>query len=270
MSAAAEHAAVRPRAPGTEARLDSARQRHLLRLGDTSLVLGQRLGEWIGHAPALEEDLALANLALDFIGQARLFLTYAGECEGRGRDEDALAYLRTEQEFFNLTLAEQPNGDFAQTIVRQWLIDGWQLEVLQGLSASRDARLAAIAAKALKETRYHLRFSSGWLVRLGDGTEESHARAQAALDRLWRFTEELFTPDEVDALLAAEGIAPPLAELAAGWNAAVEATLTEATLRRPPAVCYPWHGKRGQHTEHLGRLLAEMQYLPRAYPGAQW
>lgn len=250
--------------------LESARLHQLLRLGDTSLVLGQRLGAWIGHAPALEEDLALANLALDLIGQARLFLSYAGEREGRGRDEDTLAFLRTEQEFFNLTLAEQPNGDFAQTIVRQWLIDGWQLEVFRALSASSDTRLAGIAGKALKETRYHLRFSGGWLVRLGDGTEESHARVQTALDRLWRFTEELFAPDPVDTLLAAEGIAPPLAEIAADWNTAVEATLAEATLRRPLALPHPWHGKRGQHTEHLGRLLAEMQYLPRAYPGARW
>lgn len=244
--------------------------RYLLRLGDTSLVLGQRLGEWIGHAPALEEDLALANLSLDFIGQARLLLTYAGEVEGRGRDEDALAFLRDPQEFFNLTLAEQPNRDFGYTIVRQWLIDAWQLEVYEGLLRSSDRRLADIAAKALKETRYHYRFSSGWLVRLGDGTEESHRRVSRALDDLWRFTHELFTPDEVDEQLADAGIAPRLQELEPRWSARIDETLREATLERPQSVHYPWHGKRGQHTEYLGHMLAEMQYLQRAYPGAKW
>ena len=161
-----------------DAALRAAHLRYVLRLGDTSLVLGQRLGEWVGHAPELEEDLGLANLALDLIGQARLLLSYAGELEGRGRDEDALAFLRDAPEFMNLTLAEQPNGDFGQTIVRQWLIDTWQLQVYEGLAASCDARLAAIAAKALKETRYHHRFSSGWLARLGDGTPESRRRVQ--------------------------------------------------------------------------------------------
>ena len=153
---------------------------YLLRLGDTSLVLGQRLGEWIGHSPALEEDLGLANLSLDLVGQARLLLTYAGEVEGKGRDEDALAFFRDAPQFMNHALAEQPNGDFAQTMVRQVLLDAWQLEMYQALSSSADTRLAAIAAKALKESRYHFRFSSGWLIRLGDGTEESHRRAQSA------------------------------------------------------------------------------------------
>src|SRR5215471_10155831 len=191
----------------SDAALEEARLRYVLRLADTSLVLGQRLGEWVGHAPALEEDLALANLSLDLIGQARLLLTYAGELEGRGRDEDALAFLRDAPDFVNLTLAEQPNGDFGQTIVRQWLIDAWQLEVYEALSPSCDTRLAAIAAKALRETRYHYRFSSGWLMRLGDGTPESQRRAQRALDDLWRFTAELFTPDDVDGRLARIGIA---------------------------------------------------------------
>ena len=250
--------------------LHAAHVRYVLRLGDTSLILGQRLGEWIGHAPALEEDLGLANLALDFIGQARLLLTYAGELEGRGRDEDALAFLREAPEFANLTLVEQPNGDFACTIVRQWLVDSWQLQLFQGLAASADARLAAIAAKALKETRYHYRFSSGWLVRLGDGTPESQQRAQRALDELWRFTAELFAADEIDERMSAAGIAPALPPLATRWAARVEADLAAATLRRPAAQPYPWHGKRGVHTEHLGRLLAEMQHLPRAYPGARW
>ena len=190
------------------------------RLGsDTSLVLGQRLGEWLGHAPALEEDLALANLSLDLIGQARLLLTYAGELEGRGRDEDALAFLRDAPEFLNLTLAEQPNGDFGHTIVRQWLIDAWQLEIYGALEHSADTRLAAIAAKALRETRYHYRFSSGWLVRLGDGTPESHGRVQSALDALWRFTAELFTPDEVD-----EHMSPIRGTASAACTASISAT----------------------------------------------
>jgi ring-1,2-phenylacetyl-CoA epoxidase subunit PaaC len=243
---------------------------YVVRLADTALVLGQRLAEWVGHAPALEEDLAVANLSLDLIGQARLLLTYAGELEGRGRDEDALAFLRDAPEFANLTLAEQPNGDFAATIVRQWLMDSWQLEVYQGLCTSTDTRLAAIAAKALRETRYHYRFSSGWLVRLGDGTPESRLRTQRALDELWRFTAELFTPDEIDERMSSAGIAPSLAALATRWSARIEADLAAATLRRPPAQPYPWHGKRGVHTEHLGHLLAEMQHLPRAYPGARW
>ena len=264
MSAVAEAPA------GRDTVLEAARLRYVLRLADTSLVLGQRLGEWVGHAPALEEDLGVANLALDLIGQARLLLAYAGELEGRGRDEDALAYLRDAPEFLNLTLAEQPNGDFADTIVRQWLIDAWQLEIYTGLSASTDERLAAIAAKALKETSYHYRFSSGWLTRLGDGTDESHARTQRALESLWRFTEELFAPDEVDERMTAAGVAAPLAAAGARWRERVAADLRRATLQCPPQQPHPWHGKRGVHTEHLGHLLAEMQHLPRTYPGARW
>ncbi len=248
----------------------TAHLRYVLRLADTSLVLGQRLGEWVGHAPALEEDLGLANLALDHIGQARLLLTYAGELEGQGRDEDALAYLRDAPEFTNLTLAEQPNGDFGDTIVREWLIDCWQLEIYGALLSSADTRLAAIAAKALKETRYHHRFSSGWLIRLGDGTEESHRRVQLSLDTLWRFTSELFAPDDVDERMRAAGIAPALPELNARWSARIDEDLSAATLARPAAQPYPWHGRRGVHTEHLGRLLAEMQHLQRTYPGARW
>jgi ring-1,2-phenylacetyl-CoA epoxidase subunit PaaC len=250
--------------------VQSAHCRYLLRLGDTSLVLGQRLAEWVGHSPALEEDLGLANLSLDLIGQARLLLSYAGELEGQGRDEDALAYLRDAPAFLNMTLAEQPNGDFGRTIVRQCLLDAWQLEVYAGLAASSDTRLASIAAKAIKETRYHFRFSSGWLVRLGDGTEESHRRVQDALNELWRFTTELFAADEVDDALAAAGVAPRLAELQPRWSARIDEVLQEATLVRPAAIPYQWHGKRGVHTEYLGHVLAEMQHLQRTYPGAQW
>jgi ring-1,2-phenylacetyl-CoA epoxidase subunit PaaC len=244
--------------------------RYALRLGDTSLVLGQRLAEWVGHSPALEEDLGLANLSLDLVGQARLLLSYAGEVEGKGRDEDALAFFRDAPAFVNLTLAEQPNGDFGQTIVRQCLLDAWQLEVYEGLLASGDARLAGIAAKAIKETRYHFRFSSGWLVRLGDGTADSKRRVQLALNDLWRFTTELFAADDVDTALLAAGVAPDLAALQPRWMARVDEVLNEATLVRPAPVPYQWHGKRGIHTEHLGHMLAQMQHLQRTYPGAQW
>jgi ring-1,2-phenylacetyl-CoA epoxidase subunit PaaC len=250
--------------------LTEARFRYLLRLGDTSLVLGQRLAEWVGHSPALEEDLGLANLALDLVGQARLLLSYAAEIEGQGRDEDALAFLRDAPAFVNLTLAEQPNGDFGRTIVRQCLLDAWQLEVYEGLMESTDARLASIAAKAIKETRYHFRFSSGWLVRLGDGTAESQRRVQEPLNELWRFTTELFAADEVDDTLAAVGIAPALPALQPRWLARIDEVLQEAALVRPAAVPYQWHGKRGVHTEHLGHMLAQMQHLQRTYPGAQW
>jgi ring-1,2-phenylacetyl-CoA epoxidase subunit PaaC len=243
---------------------------YVLRLADTSLVLGQRLGEWVGHAPALEEDLALANIALDLIGQARLLLSYAGEIEGQGRDEDALAFLRDAAEFCNVSLAEQPNGDFGQTIVRQFLLDAWQLELYESLSGSSDARLAEIAAKAVKETRYHLRFSAGWLVRLGDGTAESHARVAQALDTLWRFTDELVAPDALDEEMAAAGIGPSLGTLRARWEQRVGAVLEEASLQRPAAARYLWHGKRGVHTEHLGHMLAEMQHLARTFRGAAW
>ena len=250
--------------------MSEATVEYLLRLGDTSLVLGQRLGEWIGHSPALEEDLGLANLALDLMGQARLLLTYAGEVEGQGRDEDALAFFRDAPQFKNLTLAEQPNGDFAQTIMRQFLLDAWQIELYEALVASTDSRLAAIAAKAVKESRYHYRFSSGWVVRLGDGTEESHRRMQSALDALWRFTDEIFASDEIDDQMAAAGIAPKLALLQPRWSARVDEVLREATLQRPQSARYPWHGKRGVHSEHLGHMLTEMQHLQRTYPGAQW
>jgi len=244
--------------------------RYVLRLGDTSLVLGQRLAEWVGHSPALEEDLGLANLSLDLVGQARLLLTYAGEIEGQGRDEDALAFFRDAPAFVNLTLAEQPNGDFGRTIARQCLLDAWQLEVYEGLLGSSDPQLAGIAAKAIKETRYHFRFSSGWLVRLGDGTEESHRRVQDAVHDLWRFTTELFAADDVDDVLVAAGVAPDLGALQLRWSARMDEVLKEATLVRPAAVPYQWHGKRGVHTEHLGHMLAEMQHLQRTHPGAQW
>lgn len=243
---------------------------YVLRLADASLILAQRLGELVGHAPALEEDLGLANIGLDLIGQARLLLTYAGEIEGKGRTEDALAFLREHRDFLNPILVEQPNGDFGQTIVRQFLIAAWQFELYERLAQSSDVRLAEIAGKALKETRYHLRYSANWLVRLGDGTPESHERAQRALDQLWPYTMELFAADEIDDEMMRAGIAPDSAAVRVGWNAHVDAVLAEATLQRPADKPYLWRGKRGDHSEHLGRLLAEMQYMQRTYPGANW
>lgn len=256
---------------GNSARVATAsRVRDLLRIADTSLVLAQRLGEWVGHAPAIEEDLGLANTALDLLGQSRLLLSYAGELEGRGRDEDALAFLREEPDFLNATLAEQPNGDFGDTIVRQFLIDAYQLELYERLTSCADSRLAEIAAKSVKETRYHVRFSSAWLVRLGDGTAESHARVQASLDRLWPYTRELFDADELDREIAAAGLGPDLAALRGAWLDRVDAVLAEATLRRPAESPYHWYGKQGRHSEHLGYILADLQHLQRAHPGASW
>ena len=244
--------------------------RAVLRLADTNLVLAQRLGEWVGHAPALEEDLGLANMSLDLIGQARLLLAHAGELEGCGRDEDALAYLRAESEYLNLTLVEQPNGDFADTIVRQFLFDAWQCGVYEGLARSSDATLAAIAAKGHAEAAYHLRYSGGWLERLGDGTPESHARAARSLANLWPFVSELFVDDEVDRAVAEAGIAPLPSSLEKAWSVRVDATLSAATLARPAPAPFAWYGKQGRHSEHLGYLLAEMQSLHRAHPGATW
>jgi ring-1,2-phenylacetyl-CoA epoxidase subunit PaaC len=268
---------MNPIQPGIESSMADAREigaqplfRYVLRLGDLSLVLGQRLGEWVGHSPALEEDLGLANIALDLIGQARLLLTYAGEVEGLGRDEDQMAYLREQGEYFNAILAEQPNGDFGQTIVRQVLVDAFQLELYERMTCSRDERLAAIAAKSVKEVRYHLRYSSDWLVRLGDGTEESRGRVQSALELLWPYTVELFAEDDLDRTMAGNGVAPSLADVHSGWLRRIDAILTEATLKRPADRPHAWHGKRGQHSEHLGYILAEMQYLQRTHPGARW
>jgi ring-1,2-phenylacetyl-CoA epoxidase subunit PaaC len=255
----------------TEAGPDAQdRFRYVLRLADANLILAQRLGELVGHAPALEEDLGLANIGLDLLGQARLLLAYAGAIEGKGRTEDMLAFLREHRDFVNPILVEQPNGDFGQTIVRQFLIDAWQFELYERLIESRDSRLAEIAGKALKETRYHLRYSANWVIRLGDGTQESHERAQRALDQLWPLTMELFDPDETDEAMMRAGVAPDNAAVRAGWNRRMEEVLAEATLQRPADKPYLWYGKRGDHSEHLGHLLAPMQHLQRTYPGANW
>jgi ring-1,2-phenylacetyl-CoA epoxidase subunit PaaC len=247
---------------------------YLLRLADSDLVLAQRLGEWVGHGPVLEEDIALTNVGLDLLGQARLWFAYAGEVEARfastGRSEDALAFLRDGGEFRNLLLVEQPNGDYADTIARQFYFDAWHQLLLSHLVRSRDARVGEIAAKALKEVTYHVERSADWVIRLGDGTEESHARMQRSIDDLWMYTGEMFEPDETDEALHAEGIGCDLHALAPLWRDEVSEVLAEATLNMPGEAWMQRGGKQGVHTEHLGRMLASMQWLQRAYPGAQW
>lgn len=243
---------------------------YTLRLADNALILGHRLSEWIGRAPLLEEELALGNVALDLIGQARALYAYAGTVEGKGRDEDALAYLRDAHDFRNVLLVEQPNGDFAQTIVRQFLYSAFMHPFWRALMHSRDAALAAIAAKAEKEAAYHLRHASEWLIRLGDGTAESHRRAQAALDELWPYAGEMFESDAVEQALIADGVAADPAPLRAEWQRRVASVLAEATLTKPAASWMQSGGRSGRHSEHLGHLLAEMQFLQRAYPGATW
>ena len=247
---------------------------YLLRLADSDLVLAQRLGEWVGHGPALEEDIALTNIGLDLLGQARLWFAYAGEVESRfeetGRSEDALAFSRDSGEFRNLLLVEQPNGSYADTMARQFFFDVWHGLLLAGLVGSRDARVAEIAAKARKEVAYHVERSADWLIRLGDGTDESHARMQAAIDDLWMYTGEMFETDDTDRALADEQVGCDLVALAKPWREVVDAVLTEATLSVPKAAFMQRGGRRGAHTEHLGHLLATMQWLPRSHPGAQW
>ena len=243
---------------------------YCLRRGDDNLILSHRLSEWCGHGPQLEEDIALTNRALDLIGQARNYLQYAVEVEGKGRSEDDLAYMRKERDFVNVKLVELPNGDYAHTMARNFLYDAWQLPLQQALMKSADAQLAAIAGKAVKEVSYQLKTSADWMIRFGDGTEESHRRAQAALDALWTYTGELFATDEVEAMLVKAGVAPDMAPIKAAFDAKVDAVLAEATLKRPADSFMMSGGRQGKHSEHLGFLLAEMQYLQRAYPGATW
>ncbi|WP_262297486.1 1,2-phenylacetyl-CoA epoxidase subunit PaaC [Microvirga sesbaniae] len=243
---------------------------YLLRLGDNALILGHRLSEWCGHSPALEEDLALSNVALDLIGQTQLWLNLAGEVEGRGRDADKLAYLRDARDFRNVLLVEQPNGDFAATMARQFYFDAWHYLLLHGLTGSTDPRIAEIAAKGLKEVTYHLERSQEWVLRLGDGTEESHRRMQSAVDDLWMYTGELFEGDEVDQVMVRDGIGPDPATLHEPWLGLVRATIEEATLTLPQPGWAQKGGKRGIHSEHLGYILADLQFLQRAYPNATW
>jgi ring-1,2-phenylacetyl-CoA epoxidase subunit PaaC len=244
---------------------------YLLRLADNTMVLSQRLSEWCGKGPALEEDMALTNVALDLIGQARFWYAYAAEIEGAGRDEDKLAFLRDAHEFRNLLLVEQPNGSYADTLARQFYFDTWHYLLLQKLVDSSDERIAAVAEKSLKEVTYHVRRSGDLIVRLGDGTEQSHAMMQTALDELWMYTDEMFQADAVELAMAEQGIAPDLAALRAPWREHISEILQEATLTVPPADAWMQKGgKQGVHTENLGFLLAEMQFLQRAYPGASW
>lgn len=248
---------------------------YLLRIGDTALILGQRLGEWAGHAPVLEEDIALANMALDLIGQARAVLSHAGAVEGRGHDEDQLAFLREERDYRNVTLVELPNGpgrpgDFALAVLRNTMAATFFHLLWTRLQDSTDAELAAIAGKAVKEARYHQQHAADWVVRLGDGTAESRRRMVAALERLWPYAAELFADDAVDEAAAASGLGPRWSALRPDWEAAMAEVLAEASLPMPAHTAFVSTGKRGVHSEHMGYILAEMQQLQRAYPGGVW
>ncbi len=237
---------------------------YLLRIADTCLILGQRLGEWCGHAPVLEEDIAMANMALDLVGQARALLTHAGRLEGQGHDEDALAFLRDERDYRNVTLVELPRGDFAFTVLRNLMVATLLKLLWERLRHSSDAEVAGIAGKAVKEARYHQQHAADWLVRLGDGTEESRRRTLHAMEALWRYVPELFDTDAVDESASTSGLGPRWSELREPWFAEMTAMLEEATLDMPS------DGKRGIHTEHMGYLLAGMQFLQRTFPGGKW
>jgi ring-1,2-phenylacetyl-CoA epoxidase subunit PaaC len=246
------------------------RLEYVLRLADSPLVLAQQLGSLVADAPTMEEDVALANVALDLLGQARALLTYAGELEGRGRGEDDLAFLRQAHEFRSVLLVEQPNGDFAQTQLRQFLYDAYAIELWRHLQSSSDATLAAVAGKAVKETTYHVRRSADWVIRLGDGTDESHERLQQALANLWMFTGELFLGDDVDEEMSRLGVAPLSSTLEPAWRSRIESVFAAAALAAPEVRWPQRGGKTGRHTEYLDHLLAEMQVLPRTFPGARW
>ena len=253
--------------------------RWVLRLADTCLIHAQRLSEWCGHGPILEEDIALTNLSLDLLGQARALLSHAGTLDGQALDEDQLAFLRDERDYLNLTLVEQPlrrssahspGGDFADVQVRNLLLAVWLKLHWQALASSSDAELAAIAGKAVKEARYHVEHAAQWVVRLGDGTEESAGRARAALERAWPYTGEMFVDDELDAHASATGLGPRRTQLQGAWQAEVNAVLQEATLAVPASSKFLSTGSRGVHSEHMGFILAEMQHLQRAFPGGVW
>ncbi|WP_322517938.1 1,2-phenylacetyl-CoA epoxidase subunit PaaC [Rhodopseudomonas palustris] len=243
---------------------------YALRRADDALILGHRLSEWCGHAPMLEEDMALSNVALDLIGQARELYSYAGAVEGEGRDEDQLAYLREERQYQNLLLVEQPNGDFARTIARQLFYSAFADPYWRAMMGSRDATLAAIAAKSEKESAYHLRHAAEWMIRIGDGTDESHRRAQDAIDALLPFTGELFDADDSERRLIEAGVAIDPASLRDTWQGTIAAVLGEATLTLPSGTWVQRGGRSGRHSEHLGHLLAELQHMQRTYPGQTW
>jgi ring-1,2-phenylacetyl-CoA epoxidase subunit PaaC len=249
----------------------NAKLEYLLRQGDNALILSQQLCQWCGKGPALEEDMALSNIALDLLGQTRMWLTYAAELEGLGRDEDKLAFLRDAGQFRNCLLVEQPNGDYAQTLVRQFFFDTWHYFLVDALTNSSDQRIADIAEKSVKEITYHLRRSSDLVVRLGDGTEDSRARMQAAVDELWTYTVEMFIYDAVDHAMVEQGVAPAETVLLDAYLQHVGEVFEEATLTMPSPQAYMQRGgKQGRHTERLGFILAEMQFLQRAYPDSQW
>ncbi len=243
---------------------------YLLRVGDTALILAQRLAEWCGHAPVLEEDIALANMALDLVGQSRALLTHAGVLEGAGHDEDQLAFLRDERDYFNATIAELPRGDFAFTVLRNLIVATWAKLLWERLLDSHDAEVSAIAGKAVKEARYHQQHAADWAVRLADGTAESRRRTDAALAAIWRFTAELFESDGVDEAAHAAGLGPRFADLREPWLAEMGAVFTEAGLSIPQDSAFRSTGTRGVHSEHMGFILAEMQHLQRSYPGGVW
>lgn len=256
-------------APSITVRDDPAVQ-YLLRIGDTALILGQRLGEWAGHAPVLEEDIALSNMALDLVGQARAVLTRAGQLDGQGHDEDRLAFLREERAFRNVTLVELPRGDFAVTVLRNLMVATFFKLLWERLRSSKDEELAGIAGKAVKEARYHQQHAADWVVRLAQGTDESRRRMLAAMDQLWRYSAELFAADAVDAKAAASGLGPSWAELQPQWDAEMAEVMGDAGIDIPQPGGFLSTGKRGVHSEHMGFLLAEMQHLQRAYPGGVW
>lgn len=243
---------------------------YTLRIADDSLILGQRLSEWCGHGPIIEEDIALTNIALDLIGQATSLLEYAAQVEDKGRNADDLAFLRFENQYFNTQLVEQKNGDFAVTIARQWIFDTFRLPFYEALQHSADKQLAAIAEKSLKETKYHWKHSSEWMIRMGDGTEESNKRVTDALNLLWKFSDELFYMDDVDKELISQGIAIDLETLRPAFNERIQYVLQQATLQLPDSKWKLNGGRLGRHTEHFGHLLAEMQYMQRAYPNMEW
>lgn len=243
---------------------------YTLRLGDTNLILGQRLSEWTGHGPFLEEDLALTNIALDITGAAKSLLEYAAQIEAKDRTADDLAYFRNDRQFYNLQITEQPNGDYAKTIVRQAIMDCFDFYFYQELAKSKDETLAGIAQKSIKEVTYHLRHTSSWVERFGDGTEESHMKAQTAVDELWQYTGELFEMNEVDEILIKEGIAVDLNDIKSKWEKHMDGLLAKSTLKKPETVFMQTGSRKGIHTEHLAYILAEMQALPRMYPDAKW
>jgi ring-1,2-phenylacetyl-CoA epoxidase subunit PaaC len=243
---------------------------YILRIADTNLILGHRLSEWTGHGPMLEEDIAMTNIALDLIGHANSLLQYAASVEGKGRTADDLAYMRSEREFYNTLLSEQPNGDYAKTIARQFLSDAFDLHFFEALKTSADATLSALAVKAHKEVLYHLRHTAAWIERFGDGTGESHERVQQAINELWAFTDELFEMNAVDEVLLKEKIAVDLTSLKTKWERTVSEVLQRSTVSIPGNIWQQKGSRDAKHTEHLGFLLAEMQHLHRAHPGAAW